>query len=69
MNDSNTFMAFWATVNNVLKSNDKPELGYGEAKSYWLEFNHKADVETIRAALQSDSVYAVDPWRRNNPIM
>lgn len=49
MNDSNTFMAFWATINNLLKSRQQPELGYGEAKSYWLEFNHLVSVETAKA--------------------
>ncbi len=53
MNDSNTFMAFWNTMNSLLKSHDKPELGYGEAKSYWLEFNITAHRANVKAHLDA----------------
>jgi hypothetical protein len=68
MNDSNTFMAFWATMNNLLKSHQQPELGYGEAKSYWIEFNVLAHQEAVRAAKRGVEAHVVDPWRRDNPI-
>ena len=31
------FMAFWKTVNAILKSHSLPEMLYGEARDWWAQ--------------------------------
>ena len=32
-----TFMQFWKTINDVLRSHGLPEMLFGEARGYWLD--------------------------------
>jgi hypothetical protein len=50
-------MQFWFMVNRVLANRGLPDMKYGEAKSYWHEYEEKNWTDHIR---QRGSVHDAD---------